>query len=258
MTQANAAVPPLTLCELADAKIPDLESFSPYCLKVHRALKVAGLPYTRNHGAFPAVFKKYNPTGQVPVLLIGEEAVADSTAILRRIQALAPGALGEAGDARVSAEAWLWEEFADTALNGFLVAARWADDRNWPGVREAYFSRMPSLLRAIVPGRLRARVVSSLKARDVWRAGPELCWARFGETLDQLDARAPAAGFWLGPAITVADIAIFAQLQGLRNALTAWQQEQIKKRARLSAYLDRVDARSGGASSSGGAKSVVL
>lgn len=249
MTQVKAAVPPLTLCELADAKLPGLESFSPYCLKVHRALKVAGLKYTRNHGAHPGVFKKYNPTGQVPVLLIGEEAVSDSTAVLRRIQALAPGALGDGGDARANAEAWLWEEFADTSLNGFLVAARWADDRNWPGVREAYFGGMPALLRAIVPGRLRVRVIDSLKARDVWRAGAELCWTRFGETLDQLDARAPEAGFWLGPTITVADIAIFAQLHGLRNALTAWQQEQIKRRARLSAYLDRVDARSGGASS---------
>src|SRR4051812_18045366 len=75
---------PLTLCELADTGIPGLESYSPFCLKVHRALRAADLPYTRRHGAHPGVFKKLNPTEQVPVLLIGDEPVADSTAILHR------------------------------------------------------------------------------------------------------------------------------------------------------------------------------
>lgn len=243
MTDAKVAVPPLTLCELADPQIPDLESFSPYCLKAHRALKAAGLSYTRRHGSHPGAFKKYNPTGQVPVLLVGEEPVFDSTAILRRIQALAPGAFGDEGDARLMAEAWLWEDFADTSLSGFLVAARWADARNWPKVKEAYFGRMPAPLRAIIPGIFRPRVVASLRARDVWRAGEAHCWARFQETLDQLDTRAPDAGYWLGPALTVADIGIFGQLQGMRNDITAWQQAQVQRRARLSAYLDRVNAR---------------
>jgi len=243
VTQAKAAVPPLTLCEFDDADIPGLESFSPFCLKAHRGLKVAGLPYTRRHGSDPREFKKYNPTGQVPVLLVGEEPVADSTAILRRIQALAPGAFGDEADKKLQGEAWLWEELADTSLGGFVIAARWADDRNWGRAKEAYFVRMPAPLRAVLPGLIRRRVIASLRARDVWRAGPERCWARFQDVLDHLDARAPQEGYWLGPELTVADIGIFGQLHGLRNEISAWQKDQIQRRARLSAYLDRVDAR---------------
>src|SRR3954468_18330191 len=82
----------LVLCELADTGIAGVESFSPFCLKAHRALKVAGLPYTRRHGFGPRAFRQYNPTGQVPVLLVDGEPVADSTEILRRILALRPGA----------------------------------------------------------------------------------------------------------------------------------------------------------------------
>jgi len=237
------ASPPLTLCELADAGIPGLESFSPFCVKAHRALRLAGLPYQRNHGAHPGVFKKWNPAGQVPVLLVGDEPVADSSAILRRIEAMVPGSLTGGGDERARAEVWLWEELADTALNGFFVAARWADDRNWPGVRAAYFGGMPALLRAVVPGRLRAGVLRGLVARDVWRAGPEACWARFSALLDQLDARAPRQGFWLGTAVTAADASIFSQLHGLRNHVTAWQRDEIGRRPALAAYLDRVQER---------------
>jgi hypothetical protein len=37
----NASSPALVLCELEDSGIPGLESLSPFCLKVHRALKLA-------------------------------------------------------------------------------------------------------------------------------------------------------------------------------------------------------------------------
>jgi glutathione S-transferase len=251
MTQANVVVSPLTLCEFDDPNIPGLESLSPYCLKAHRGLKVAGLSYKRRHGLNPREFKQYNPTGQVPVLLVGEEPVYDSTAILRRIQALAPGAFGDESDKRLQAEAWLWEEFADTSLGGFVIASRWADERNWPRVKEALFSRLPAPLRAIVPGVVRLRLIASLRARDVWRAGPERCWARFQETLEHLDVRAPEEGYWLGPTLTVADIGIFGHLHGLRNEVSSWQKEQIQSRARLSAYLDRVHARTSGAERAG-------
>jgi glutathione S-transferase len=234
-------VPSLVLCELADAGHHGVESHSPFCLKAHRALRLAGLPYERRHGKQPGAFRAYNPTGQVPVLLVDGAPVFDSTRILERIDALT-GALTRDLDPRARAEAWLWEDHADTALNGFLVAARWADDRNWPAVRDAYFGAAPWPVRALITPRLRKNVVGALVARDVWRAGAEACWERFGRTLDQLEARAPARGFWVGASASVADIAIFAQLHSLRTPLTRPQADALAARPGLSAYLDRVDA----------------
>ena len=238
----NTPPAPLTLCEFTDPGLPGLESFSPFCVKVHRALRVADLPYTRRHGEHPGVFKKLNPRGQLPVLLIGDEPITDSTDILHKIEAMVPGSMSGA-DARETAEAWLWEDYADSCLNGYLVASRWADERNWPSVKASYFSAMPALIRAVIPGRLRVRVTSALVARDVWRAGPEKCWERFQASLDQLDVRAPREAFGVGAKVTAADVAIFGQLHGLRSALTPWQQGQLAQRKGLSAYLDRVDAR---------------
>lgn len=239
---AVAAQPELTLCELTTTDVGGLESFSPFCLKTHRALKLAGLKYTSRHAGNPAAHKPLSPTGQVPVLLVDGRAIADSTPILREIERLRPGTFERGLDARARAEAWLWEELADTALNGFLVAARWADDANWPLVKNAYFAAMPGPVRAVVPALLRRNVLKALHARDIWRAGPEACWTRYEDLLDRLDARAPATGFWMGEAPSVADVALFGQLHGLRNRYTARQSAMIASRKALTAWLDRVDA----------------
>jgi glutathione S-transferase len=233
--------PELVLCELSDTGLAALESYSPFCLKVLRALRAAGLPVRRQHAGRPDAWRHYNAVGQVPVLLVDGEPIADSTQILARIETLGGRSLLPA-DPRLRAEALLWEELADTALNGFLVAARWADADNWPRTRAAYFGAMPAPVRAIVPALLRRGVVRSLVARDVWRAGPAACWARFAILLDGLEARAPASGFWLDDRITVADVSLFAQLHGLRTALTPVQRAAVEQRPRLCAWLDRVDA----------------
>jgi glutathione S-transferase len=235
----------LTLCEFPTPSIPNLESFSPFCLKVHRALKVAELPYTSRHSGDPSAFKSLNPARQVPILLIenesGQEVISDSSRIVDRIERLSPERF--AATNRIErAEAELWEELADTALNGFLVASRWADDRNWQRTKSAYFVGMPGPVAFFIVPRIRARVLAGLYARDIWRQGPDACWERFTAILDQMDARAPKTDYWVGTKLSRADVAIFAQLHSLRTELTVWQRDQLASRRNLSAYLDRVDA----------------
>lgn len=240
----TSSIPSLTLIELADPGLPSHESYSPFCLKVHRALRLLDLPYTRRNEHDPRRLRPFNPKGQAPVLLVGDEPVADSTDIVARLQVLAGRSLVPT-DPRLAAEARLVEELADTAVNAYLVAARWADDRNWPSTKEAYFVGMPRLVRAIVPNRLRAGVVERLVAREVWRGGPEECWRRFSTLLDDLDARAPSAGGWVGDEQSqygLADLALFAQVHSLRTPLTPWQRDEVARRGRLTAWLDRVDA----------------
>jgi glutathione S-transferase len=236
------AAPHLALCELEDPDMPGLETFSPCCLKAHRALKLAGLPYERIHGARPDSFKHHNPLGQVPVLLVDGSPICDSTAILRRVVELVPTAFDAGLDARGLGERWLWEELADTTFGGFVVAARWADERNWPIVREKYFGQTPWFVKTLIAPRIRARVTAGLVARDLWRAGATACWRRFSDALDDLEARAPITGYWLGRTPGVADVALFAHLASLRTPLTPWQSLEIEKHPRLVDWLDRVGA----------------
>ncbi|MEO1273696.1 MAG: glutathione S-transferase C-terminal domain-containing protein, partial [Myxococcota bacterium] len=144
-------------------------------------------------------------------------------------------------DPHQAALAWSWEEFADTTLSGFVVAARWADERNWPSVRKAFFGHAPPPIRWIVPTLLRRSILKGLDQRDVWHLGPDHCWNRFQTVLDHLEQLSPTRGFWMeSPSPTVADVAMFAQLQSLRLPLTPWQAQQIDARPTLAAWLDRV------------------
>lgn len=237
----TATQPTLVLCELGSTPVPGLESYSPFCVKVHRALKSAGLTYSSRRATTPDGHRELNPQRQVPVLLLDGRPISDSTAILAALAALEPTPAWVAADPRERAEALLWEELADTALNGFLVAARWADDRNWPNLLAAYFGAAPWPVRRVIAPALRRRVVAGLVARDIWRAGPDACWTRFQTLLDALDDRAPLTGFWLGDRLGLADLSLHAQLQGLCTPLTPWQQTQIESRPRLRAWLARVD-----------------
>ncbi len=240
-TDAAPRSPHLVLCELKNQPLPGLESYSPFCLKVHRALKSAGLAYESRSATTPDGHRDVNPQRQVPVLLIDGRPIADSTPILAALAALHPTPAWAAVDPRAHAEALLWEELADTALNGFLVAARWADDRNWPNLVTAYFGGAPWPVRRFIAPKVRRRIIAGLVARDIWRAGPDACWRRFQILLDALDRRAPATGFWLGEHLGLADLALFAQLHSLRTPLTPWQHAQLQARPALLAWLDRVD-----------------
>lgn len=235
--------PQIVLCELGTTTSPGLQSYSPFCLKVHRALIVAGLAYESRHGA-PASFREHNPAGQVPVLLVDDEAFTDSTRILEKVHQIALTTGGTAlvpAAATARAEAWLWEDYADRALSGYVVAARWADSHNWPLVREAYFKGAPLFVRRLIAPLLRRRITSGLIARDVLRAGESALWSEYSRVLDQLEARAPKQQFWISSEITIADIALFAMLHSLRTPLTAAQCAEIAKRPALSAWLDRVE-----------------
>jgi glutathione S-transferase len=225
----------------AETGLTNWASFSPFVLTVQRALVLAKLPYRIDKLPMLRI-KKYNPTGQLPVLMIDSEAVADSTMIMHRIERLAPGSLTAGLDPRAVAEAWLWEEFADTALYPQVLVTRWVDERGWPTPRRAFFAGMPPLVRDVIASMVRRKMKENLANRDFTRAGLAACETRLFRVLDHLDARAPERGFWLGDSPTVADIGLFGQLHALRLPLTAFRASEIAARTRLSAWLDRVDA----------------
>jgi glutathione S-transferase len=225
------------LFELPHASTTAGPSYSPFCNKVHAALRYLGVPYQRIHASRPDAHGGKN--GQVPILEINGERIEDSTAILQRLVAMYPERLCPA-DPTLAAQAWLWEQFSDTALNGYLVAARWADDQNWPMVRKAYFSEMPKPVFAVVPNLLRRRVKKALLARDVTRAGTATTWTNLRTTLDQLDAIAPVSQFLFGETPSVADISIFAQVGSLQTPLTPSQSEEVERRHKLAAWLARI------------------
>lgn len=209
----------LTLCS---------EVESPFGLKVQRALRAEGLPFHTLRERMTNAFIVHE-SEFVPVVLLDGEPVNDSTAVLEHIaDALLPR------DARACAEAWLWEEFADRSLNPYVLAAYWADDRNWAAVRQAFFGKS-WFERVFVAPFVRARRRAGIRARGVGS------WGDFRRLLDHLESRAPLRGCWVSEQPSVADVAIFAQLAPLRSSLTPWQAREIQLRPALTDWLDRID-----------------
>jgi glutathione S-transferase len=229
----------LILCEVPGSNDGSVETFSPFCLKVRRALRGAGLEFEARQEANPGSFKRHNSLGQVPILLADEKPLADSTKILEFIVAHTGKLMPS--EAAQQAEAWFWEEFADRSLNGYLVAARWLDESNWPRTRAAYFGTAPWFVGALIAPQLRKRIAGALRTRDFAQRGLPALWEDLERLLDRLETRAPQADYWVGDVITVADVSLFGQLQALRTDLTPAQVLAVEKRPRLRAYLDRVD-----------------
>lgn len=224
----------------AKTGFPGWESFSPFVMEVERALRVAKLPFEHAYANILKL-KELNPTGQLPVLRIGEDLVPDSTRILHRIEELAQGSMTGGLDGAALAELWLWEEFADTALYPFPLTTRWADDRGWPVPKKHFFGGLPPVVRDVVSSMARKRVIKALRGRDFMRGGLSACYERIERVLDHLDGRAPEEGFWMGQRITAADLGLFAHLHALRLPLIPVGVDMVSRRARLTRYLDRVD-----------------
>jgi glutathione S-transferase len=235
------SVPNLVLYDFpAKTGLPGWSSFSPFVMEVERALKLAKLPFQHEQVNMLRL-KELNPIGQLPVLRIGDELVADSTRILHRIEALAPGSMTGGLQGPALAEVWLWEEFSDTALYPLPLTTRWADDRGWPVPKKHFFGALPPVIRDVVAGLVRKKTLKALEGRDFLRGGLGACYERIDRVLDHLEGRAPEQGFWIGPRVTAADVGLFAHLHALRFPLTPVGVELVAKRARLSRYLDRVD-----------------
>jgi glutathione S-transferase len=235
----------LTLCEVPGSGDLRIETYSPFCVKVRRALRAAGLVFEARQASNPSAFKRHNPLGQVPILLVdaAERPVFDSTKILQFIATELPHegpSLLPKGE-RELAEAWLWEDYADRALNGFLVAARWECNDNWERTRAAYFKGAPWFVQSLIAPLIRKNVRKALVARDVTAQRGASLWSEFERVLDHLEGRAPGEGFWVSDQVTVADVSIFGQLHSLRNDLTPAQRSTLEARSVLRAYLDRVD-----------------
>src|ERR1041384_2957666 len=191
-----STTPQLVLCDFpAETGVDGWMSFSPFVMEVERALRLAKLPFEHRRANMMRL-KELNPTGQLPVLLVDDETVADSTKILHRIETLAPGSMTGGLDARSVAEAWLWEEFADTALYPYVLATRWADDKGWPVPKKAFFGFLPPVVRDLVASSVRKKTIDKLVGRDFTRSGLDACYDRMHRVLDALDERAPNDGFW--------------------------------------------------------------
>lgn len=196
---------------------------SAFCEKARLVLAAKGLDYTVvevTPGVGQLELFRLSGQRQVPVLVDGSEVIADSTAIALHLEARHPVPALLPADPQQRAEVLLLEDWADTALaSGARLALLQATAAD-PVLRAG-------LLPEATPGPLR-QLVSSLPGGVMAGLGDTLTGLvglqerqQLQSNLEQLAALVAARGHLVGDTLTLADLAVVAQLSLLKFPASA-------------------------------------
>ena len=187
---------------------------SAFCLKVRMLLQAKGLSY-RTVEVTPgigqvAVFR-LSGQRQVPVLVDGDLVLADSSAIARHLESREPSPALIPSEPRAAAQMHLLEDWADTTLaaaaRGALVEAAALD----PELRVALLpDDIPDPVRTVM-GALPGGWVSNVS--ELVNQGER---ADLLASLEQLSRSVQSHPWLVGDAMSLADLAVAAQLSLLR------------------------------------------
>ncbi|MGF1510098.1 MAG: glutathione S-transferase family protein [Myxococcota bacterium] len=230
---------PLTLFQIA----PDgpIESGSPFCIKVQRALTYKKVDY-RTVNVNPARLRSVNPeTGKVPVLDFGGESIHDSTRILDRLEAFRPEPRLVPEDPRSAAWSHLLEDWADESLTFLTAYFRWKVDPHYAEFSRSAFSRMGAPMRFVFPPLVRTMTAFRLDQQGLGRLEPDRVKQILDAHLDALQELVVPDGFLLGGRPFRGDIAVFSVLRILVQPYMTEVRDRLISRRRLYEWLGRVD-----------------
>jgi glutathione S-transferase len=222
---------------------------SPFCAKARMCLQVKGVPYRRVTLTLAKrrELRQLNPLGKVPVLLDQGRAIVDSSAIARHLEAEHPEPPLLPSDPAARAYASLLEDWADESLYFVVGAFKWLNPAN----RAVAVERTMTELAA---GALRP-LVSPLVA---WRIGRSYRgWGYGAGSLAHFEERMRASLGWLaelvtgrpfllGRSLTLADLAVYAQLAWMRRYAETRLLDEQPAVAAWMARLDEIPAVSDG------------
>lgn len=221
-----------------------VESGSPFCVKVHRALGYKKLAYTPRNVGSPAEMKRINPRARkVPVIQWDGELVADSSRILRLVDARVPEPQLDSPLPAVQARNRLIEDWADESLYWFSVYMRWQIDGNFETFVSTFFREtMPLPMRWFMPGVIRRGVGRQLFGQGLGRLALPDVLEQFDEHLEMLVRLLGDGPFLLGDRLLAADVSVFGPLRVMAGPGLPQTRERILACPAIAAWLGRVDA----------------
>ena len=216
--------------------ITGLDSASPFCMKIHWALRYKRLPYDPVTMADRAAVLALNPRAKLPAIKFGDTIVADSTDIMRIIEERNPEPRLFPADPALRARAIVLEDWGDESLYWHLVYERWQIEDQYDQYAAELFPGVPRQ----VQRQYREVVVQALHGQGFGRMTVEQHRAKLSEALDALDAMLVNSEFLCGKELSVADIGVGAQVGGLDLPLTPAAAAEVRKHANVMRWLGRI------------------
>lgn len=145
-----------------------LPDASPFVIKAHMLLKLAGLTYQTDRGGF-----RRAPKGKLPFIDDDGQIVPDSTLIRLHIERK----YGFDFDASLAPEqrgaAWMFEKALEDHFYWHVVQARWCDDENFAKGPASFFKSIPWPVRPVAEAFIRRKIRGTLQGQGTLRYSPE-------------------------------------------------------------------------------------
>jgi glutathione S-transferase len=188
---------------------------SPFCDKIRRILHVKKQPYTVVEIPLTGTLtrlKKINPTGKVPAIDHDGHVVGDSTDIARYLESRFPTPPLVPADARLRAQCHVLEDWADESLYFYELSLRFTLPHNakkWvPIIAASDAAVVQRVAGLIVPPTIKRRLV----AQGLGHKTNAQILDEVGRHIDAVGGLLGGGDWLVGDALSIADIAVFAQL----------------------------------------------
>lgn len=217
---------------------------SPFSEKVRRALAYKGLAYDLHEvdrAAIPAGrYADISPTGKFPVLDHDGRIIVDSTDIVRYLDEIDPDKPLLPASRRDAALAHVIEDWADESLYFYEMTARLAWEHNLEPALDGFAAGMPGVPREMLRAGILKGVGELTRAQGIGRKTQAQVTLEIQHHYDALEALLDGQDWLAGAALSVADLAVFAQHRALQGA--AEGREIFARTVTVAAWAGRVDA----------------
>lgn len=221
-------------------KAGHLESLSPFCVKVHLALLHKGLDYKVKNLMTPGQVKKVNSRGRLPAADIDGKRIVDSSEILAALEEKHPELSLWPEDPYLKARAGILEDWADEVVYFYLVYWRWLIE----SPPSSAFQSVPGLMRPMVKWFIRRTVKRRLSGQGIGLKSVQTIKGELNQCLEKITAlvEGSESDFLLGTeGPTIADIALFSQIDGMRWEVLAGARKVIDGYDKLMAWYGAVE-----------------
>ncbi len=219
---------------------------SPFVEKVWRALRWKRLAFELPAFDPLALRRVSRAIGKMPVLVVDDEPVYDSTFILRRLDALQPDPPLYTADHELAAAQRMVEDWADEALYWNVMALRWTP-ANRAATTAQIVAGLPLPMALVGRLVLPRSIVAMCRAQGMGRLPQDVIVRELAGRLDDLVAVLGSRPFLFSDGPGAADFACYGMLASLCSGPTPVGERLLAERPALEAWRKRVEAETGGA-----------
>ena len=215
---------------------------SPFCDKVRRILHVKRVPYEVREvppSASLVAIRRVNPIGKLPAIEDEGRIVADSTDIAWHLEARFPDPALLPKDPRERALVHVLEDWADESLYFYEMTLRFGQPHNRRRWLPELTKYDPAWFRAAAPALAPLLFGRTTRAQGVGRKPVDVLVRDCERHVAAIDGLVGNGEWLVGGSLTLADIAVFAQLHCIRGSDEG--AGIVARSPRVASWMERVD-----------------